>query len=109
MSTRRLSGIVAWAAGPPNGEQAPWAVLPNSYLPGRPRFAGARLISWLESDDIGLTFRSAIFYLDEAQRRIAGVVITDSDTSELWQGKLVTGVVPAGTFRPTYSVIRTRA
>ncbi|MGW2938417.1 peptide-methionine (S)-S-oxide reductase MsrA [Streptomyces sp. NPDC001156] len=51
-----------------------------------------------QGDDIGLTFRSAIFYLDEEQRRIAGAVITASDASGLWPGKLVTEVVPSGTF-----------
>ncbi|MFE2320360.1 peptide-methionine (S)-S-oxide reductase MsrA [Streptomyces sp. NPDC059441] len=51
-----------------------------------------------QGDDIGLTFRSAIFYLDEEQRRIAGAVIADSDASGLWPGKLITEVVPSGTF-----------
>ncbi|MGW9031447.1 peptide-methionine (S)-S-oxide reductase, partial [Streptomyces sp. NPDC055722] len=51
-----------------------------------------------QGDDIGLTFRSAIFYLDEEQRRIAGAVIMASDASGLWPGKLVTEVVPCGTF-----------
>lgn len=51
-----------------------------------------------QGDDIGLTFRSAVFYLDEEQRRIAGVVIADSDASGLWPGKLMTEVVPSGTF-----------
>ncbi|MGV9652516.1 peptide-methionine (S)-S-oxide reductase MsrA [Streptomyces sp. NPDC003328] len=51
-----------------------------------------------QGDDIGLTFRSAIFYLDEVQRRIAAAVITDTDASGLWPGKLVTEVVPSGTF-----------
>ncbi|MFD7479193.1 peptide-methionine (S)-S-oxide reductase MsrA [Streptomyces sp. NPDC059837] len=51
-----------------------------------------------QGDDIGLTFRSAIFYLDEEQRRIAGAVIADSDASGLWPGKLITEVVPSGPF-----------
>ncbi|MEU8756334.1 peptide-methionine (S)-S-oxide reductase MsrA [Streptomyces chartreusis] len=51
-----------------------------------------------QGDDVGVTFRSAIFYLDEEQRRIAETVIVDSDTSGLWPGKLVTEVVPSGTF-----------
>ncbi|MFW6690674.1 peptide-methionine (S)-S-oxide reductase MsrA [Streptomyces sp. MAR4 CNX-425] len=51
-----------------------------------------------QGDDIGLTFRSAVFYLDEEQRCTAEAVITDCDTSGLWPGKLVTEVVPSGTF-----------
>ncbi|WP_316744770.1 peptide-methionine (S)-S-oxide reductase MsrA [Streptomyces sp. MK7] len=51
-----------------------------------------------QDNDIGLPFRSAIFYLDEEQRRIAEAVITDCDASGLWPGKLVTEVVPSGTF-----------
>ncbi|WP_330285045.1 peptide-methionine (S)-S-oxide reductase MsrA [Streptomyces sp. NBC_00588] len=51
-----------------------------------------------QGDDVGLSFRSAIFYLNEGQRSIARAVITDCDASGLWPGKLVTEVVPSGTF-----------
>lgn len=51
-----------------------------------------------QGDDIGWTFRSAVFYLDQEQRRIARAVIADADASGLWPGKLVTAVVPSGTF-----------
>ncbi|MFH8447071.1 peptide-methionine (S)-S-oxide reductase MsrA [Streptomyces sp. NPDC018026] len=51
-----------------------------------------------QGDDVGSTFRSAIFYLDEEQRGVARTVIKDADASGLWPGKLVTEVVPSGTF-----------
>jgi peptide-methionine (S)-S-oxide reductase len=51
-----------------------------------------------QGDDVGLAFRSAIFYLDEEQRRIARTVITDCDASGLWPGRLVTEVFPSGRF-----------
>jgi peptide-methionine (S)-S-oxide reductase len=51
-----------------------------------------------QGDDFGLSFRSAIFYLDEEQRRIAQAVIMEADASGLWPGKLVTDVAPSSTF-----------
>jgi peptide-methionine (S)-S-oxide reductase len=51
-----------------------------------------------QGDDVGVNFRSAIFYLDEEQRRTARAMITDCDASGSWPGKLVTEVVPSGTF-----------
>ncbi|MFE1980597.1 MULTISPECIES: peptide-methionine (S)-S-oxide reductase MsrA [Streptomyces] len=49
-----------------------------------------------QGNDIGLTYRSAIFYLDDEQRRIAQDTIADVDASGLWPGPVVTEVVPAG-------------
>ncbi|MEV0186064.1 peptide-methionine (S)-S-oxide reductase MsrA [Streptomyces sp. NPDC050625] len=51
-----------------------------------------------QGEDVGLSYRSAIFYLDEEQRSIALAVLTDCDASGLWPGKLVTEIVPCGTF-----------
>ncbi|MFJ5063057.1 peptide-methionine (S)-S-oxide reductase MsrA [Streptomyces nigra] len=51
-----------------------------------------------QGDDVGMSFRSAVFYRDEEQRRIALEVIAECDTSGLWPGRLVTEVVPCGTF-----------
>jgi peptide-methionine (S)-S-oxide reductase len=51
-----------------------------------------------QANDFGVAHRSAIFCLNEEQRRIARAVIWDSDASGLWPGKLVTEVVPSGTF-----------
>ncbi|WP_155059624.1 peptide-methionine (S)-S-oxide reductase MsrA [Streptomyces blattellae] len=51
-----------------------------------------------QGNDIGLSYRSAIFYLDDEQRGIAQDTIADVDASGLWPGPAVTEVVPAGPF-----------
>ena len=48
-----------------------------------------------QGNDIGSSYRSAIFYADEEQRRVALDTIADVDASGLWPGKVVTEVVPA--------------
>jgi RNA polymerase-binding transcription factor DksA len=47
---------------------------------------------------VGSSYRSAIFYTSEEQKRIAEDTIADVDASGLWPGKAVTEVVPAGEF-----------
>src|SRR5258706_16387709 len=51
-----------------------------------------------QGNDIGASYRSAIFYTNEAQKRVAKDTIADVDASGLWPGKVVTEVVPAGDF-----------
>ncbi|CAM5321947.1 peptide-methionine (S)-S-oxide reductase MsrA [Streptomyces antimycoticus] len=51
-----------------------------------------------QGNDIGLSYRSAIFYFDDEQRRVAEDTIADVDASGLWPGPVVTEVVPAGPF-----------
>ncbi|MCJ2093881.1 peptide-methionine (S)-S-oxide reductase MsrA [Methylobacterium sp. J-072] len=51
-----------------------------------------------QGNDRGLSYRSAIYYLDDAQRRVAVDTIADVDASGLWPGKVVTEVAPAGPF-----------
>ncbi|MFF0221567.1 peptide-methionine (S)-S-oxide reductase MsrA [Streptomyces sp. NPDC004629] len=51
-----------------------------------------------QGNDMGASYRSAIFYLDDQQRRIAEDTIADVEASGLWPGPVVTEVVPAGTF-----------
>ncbi|MFE7618511.1 peptide-methionine (S)-S-oxide reductase MsrA [Streptomyces sp. NPDC057496] len=51
-----------------------------------------------QGNDMGLSYRSAIFYLDDEQKRVAEETIADVDASGLWPGTVVTEVVPAGTF-----------
>ena len=51
-----------------------------------------------QGNDIGTSYRSAIFYLDDEQKRIAEDTIADVDASGLWPGKVVTEVTPAGPF-----------
>ena len=51
-----------------------------------------------QGNDRGASYRSAIFYTSEEQKRIAEDTIADVDASGLWPGKAVTEVVPAGDF-----------
>ena len=51
-----------------------------------------------QGNDRGASYRSAIYYLDDEQRRVAEDTIADVDASGLWPGKVVTEVAPAGPF-----------
>ena len=51
-----------------------------------------------QGNDVGSSYRSAIFYTTEEQRRIAEDTIADVDASGLWPGKVVTEVAPSGPF-----------
>jgi peptide-methionine (S)-S-oxide reductase len=51
-----------------------------------------------QGNDRGPSYRSAIFYTSDAQRKIALDTIADVDASGLWPGKVVTELVPAGDF-----------
>ena len=47
---------------------------------------------------MGTSYRSAIFYTSDEQKRIAEDTIADVNASGLWPGKVVTEVAPAGEF-----------
>ena len=51
-----------------------------------------------QGNDVGLSYRSAIFYTSDEQRTIAADTIADVDASGLWPGHAVTEVAPAGAF-----------
>ena len=51
-----------------------------------------------QGNDIGTSYRSAIFYTSDKQKRIAEETIADVDASGVWPGKVVTEVVRAGDF-----------
>src|ERR1700748_1692096 len=51
-----------------------------------------------QGNDIGLSYRSAIFTLSDEQDAIARDTIADVEASGLWPGKVVTEVEPAGDF-----------
>jgi len=51
-----------------------------------------------QGNDRGLSYRSAIFYTSDEQRRVAEDTIADVDASGLWPGKVVTEVAAAGPF-----------
>ena len=51
-----------------------------------------------QGNDVGTSYRSAIFYVDDEQKRVAEDTIADVDASGLWPGKVVTEVTKAGPF-----------
>ena len=51
-----------------------------------------------QGNDRDSSYRSGIYYTSEKQLEIAKDTIADVDASELWPGKVVTEVVPAGPF-----------
>ena len=51
-----------------------------------------------QGNDRGTSYRSAIFYTDDEQKRVALDTIADVEASGLWPGKVVTEVSPAGDF-----------
>ena len=51
-----------------------------------------------QGNDRGTSYRSAIFYTSDQQKRIAQETIRDADASGRWPAKIVTQVVPAGPF-----------
>jgi peptide-methionine (S)-S-oxide reductase len=51
-----------------------------------------------QGNDIGTSYRSAIFYASPEQKRIAEETIAEVDASKLWPGKVVTEVAPVGPF-----------
>lgn len=51
-----------------------------------------------QGNDRGTSYRSAIFYTSDEQRRVALDTIADVDASGLWPGKVVTEVAPIADF-----------
>jgi peptide-methionine (S)-S-oxide reductase len=51
-----------------------------------------------QGNDKGTSYRSAIYYTSDEQKRVAEDTIADVDASGLWPGKVVTEVEPAGPF-----------
>ena len=51
-----------------------------------------------QGNDLGTSYRSAIFYTTEEQRKIAEDTIADVEASRLWPGKVVTEITPVGDF-----------
>jgi peptide-methionine (S)-S-oxide reductase len=51
-----------------------------------------------QGGDVGASYRSAIFYASDEQKRIAEDTIADVDASGLWPGKVVTELAPAKAF-----------
>jgi peptide-methionine (S)-S-oxide reductase len=51
-----------------------------------------------QGNDVGTSYRSAIFYTTDEQMKVAEDTIVDVEVSHLWPGKVVTEVTPAGDF-----------
>ncbi|MEV7043137.1 peptide-methionine (S)-S-oxide reductase MsrA [Amycolatopsis sp. NPDC051061] len=51
-----------------------------------------------QGNDIGLSYRSAIYFENDEQKSVAEDTIADVDASGLWPGKVVTEVSPVGDF-----------
>ncbi len=51
-----------------------------------------------QGNDTGPSYRSAIFYTSDEQRRVAEDTIADVEASGLWPGKVVTELRPASDF-----------
>ncbi len=51
-----------------------------------------------QGNDLGPSYRSAIFYTNDEQKRVAEDTIADVNDSGLWPGKVVTEVAAAGPF-----------
>jgi peptide-methionine (S)-S-oxide reductase len=51
-----------------------------------------------QGNDVGLSYRSAIYYTTDEQKRIAEDTIADVDASGIWPGKVTTTVEPVGPF-----------
>ncbi|MFJ1768348.1 peptide-methionine (S)-S-oxide reductase MsrA [Amycolatopsis sp. NPDC088138] len=51
-----------------------------------------------QGNDIGLSYRSAIYFENDEQKRVAEDTIADVEASGLWPGKVVTEVAPVGDF-----------
>lgn len=51
-----------------------------------------------QGNDLGTSYRSAIFYTNDQQKRVAEDTIADVEASGLWPGKVVTEIAPAAEF-----------
>ena len=51
-----------------------------------------------QGNDLGMSYRSAIYYVDEDQKAVALDTIADVEASGIWPGKVVTEVEPVGAF-----------
>jgi peptide methionine sulfoxide reductase msrA/msrB len=56
-----------------------------------------------QGHDVGSQYRSAIFFRDDEQRRVAERVRGEVDRSGKWKAKVVTEITPAGAFYPAES------
>lgn len=53
-----------------------------------------------QGNDVGTQYRSAIFYHDEEQKRVAGEVMSEIEAAGIWSAPLVTELQPFEAFYP---------
>ncbi|MEX0307397.1 MAG: peptide-methionine (S)-S-oxide reductase MsrA [Ruegeria sp.] len=51
-----------------------------------------------QGNDRGMSYRSAIYFVDEAQKQVAEDTIADVNASGIWPGKVVTELEPVSDF-----------
>ena len=51
-----------------------------------------------QGNDVGASYRSAVFYLSEQQKETAQRLIAEMTASKQWPGPIITEVVPASDF-----------
>lgn len=51
-----------------------------------------------QGNDVGMSYRSAIYYENSEQKSVAEETIKDVEASGLWPGKVVTELAPVGPF-----------
>jgi peptide-methionine (S)-S-oxide reductase len=51
-----------------------------------------------QGNDTGTSYRSAIYYTSDEQKKVAEDTMLDVDASGIWPGKVVTELAPAGDF-----------
>ncbi|MFB1026206.1 MAG: peptide-methionine (S)-S-oxide reductase, partial [Octadecabacter sp.] len=51
-----------------------------------------------QGNDRGMSYRSAIYYVDESQKAVAEETIKDVDASGLWPNKVITELDPVSEF-----------
>ena len=51
-----------------------------------------------QGNDVGMSYRSAIYYTDDNQKAVAQDTIADIEASGIWPGKVVTEVEPVSDF-----------
>src|SRR5881398_3310448 len=86
---RKMDGVVSTRVGYTGGD------VPNATYRNHGTHAEAIEILF---DPARLSYRSAIYFTSDAQKRTAEDTIADVEASGLWPGPVVTEVAPAGPF-----------
>ena len=113
---RRLNGVIATRVGYTGGD-VPYATYRNhgthaeaiEIIFDPARISYRQILEFFfqihdpttrnrQGNDVGMSYRSAIFFTTDEQRRIAENTIADVEASGLWPGKVVTEVAPASPF-----------